>query len=135
MANGINSSMWQHLTWCGEAWKPKHFFFRLALLCSQFTTLPNQLGLERKYGGQKIDPFDNLKGMLLHILISYEKKNMWGTNGEVFKNFKVQMKNDSHSHFFSLRKKPKTKPLQIYQSEIVDAWNFILLFPACIMVG
>lgn len=24
--------------------------------------------------GQKIDPFDNLKGMLLHILISYEKK-------------------------------------------------------------
>lgn len=55
--------------------------------------------------GQKIDPFDNLKGMLLHILISYEKKNMWGTNGEVFKNFKVQMKNDSHSQFFSLRKK------------------------------
>lgn len=71
--------------------------------------------------GQKIDPFDNLKGMLLHILISYERKNMWGTNGEVFKNFKVQMKNDSHSQFFSLRKKTKTKPLQIYQSEIVDA--------------
>lgn len=47
---------------------------------------------------------------------------MWGTNGQVFKNFKVQMKNDSHSQFFSLRKKkPKTKPLQIYQSEIVDA--------------
>lgn len=46
---------------------------------------------------------------------------MWGTNGEVFKNFKVQMKNDSHSQFFSLRKKTKTKPLQIYQSEIVDA--------------
>lgn len=60
--------------------------------------------------------------MLLHILISYEKKNMWGTNGEVFKNFKVQMKNDSHFQFFSLRKKKqKTKPLQIYQSEIVDA--------------
>lgn len=47
---------------------------------------------------------------------------MWGTNGQVFKNFKVQMKNDSHFQFFSLRKKkPKTKPLQIYQSEIVDA--------------
>lgn len=37
--------------------------------------------LGKRIGGQKIDPFDNLKGMLLHILISYEKKNMWGTNG------------------------------------------------------
>lgn len=78
--------------------------------------------LGKRIGGQKIDPFDNLKGMLLHILISYEKKNMWGTNGEVFKNFKVQMENDSHSPSHTKKKtKTKTKPIQIYQSEIVDA--------------
>lgn len=59
--------------------------------------------------GQKIDPFDNLKGMLLHILISYEKKNMWSTNGEVFKNFKVQMENDSHSPSPPHQEKNKNK--------------------------
>lgn len=58
--------------------------------------------------------------MLLHILISYEKKNMWVTNGEVFKNFKEQMENDSHSPS-PPQEKNKTKPIQIYQSEIVDA--------------
>lgn len=79
--------------------------------------------LGKRIGGQKIDPFDNLKGMLLHILISYEKKNMRGTNGEVFKNFKVQMENDSHSPSPPppTKKKTKTKPIQIYQSQIVDA--------------
>lgn len=65
--------------------------------------------LGKRIGGQKIDPFDNLKGMLLHILISYEKK-ICGVQMVVFKNFKVQMKNDSHSQFFSLRKKQKQNP-------------------------
>lgn len=47
---------------------------------------------------------------------------MRGTNGEVFKNFKVQMENDSHSPSPPpTKKKTKTKPIQIYQSEIVDA--------------
>lgn len=101
--------------------KTKTFFFPFGLTVFTIYNATKSTWLGKRIGGQKIDPFDNLKGMLLHILISYEKKNMWGTNGEVFKNFKVQMKNDSHSHFFSLRKKPKTKPLQIYQSEIVDA--------------
>lgn len=101
--------------------KTKSFFFSFGLTVFTIYNATKSTWLGKRIGGQKIDPFDNLKGMLLHILISYEKKNMWGTNGEVFKNFKVQMKNDSHSQFFSLRKKPKTKPLQIYQSEIVDA--------------
>lgn len=48
--------------------------FFLALLCSQFTTLPNQLGLERKKGDKKLTLLITHKGMLLHILISGEKK-------------------------------------------------------------
>lgn len=97
--------------------KTKTFFFSFGLTVFTIYNATKSTWLGKRIGGQKIDPFDNLKGMLLHILISYEKKIC----GVQMVKSKVQMKNDSHSQFFSLRKNPKTKPLQIYQSEIVDA--------------
>lgn len=135
MANEINWSMWQHLTWCGEAWKPKHFFFSFGLTVFTIYNATKSTWLGKRIGGQKIDPFDNLKGMLLHILISYEKKICGVQMVKSLKILKYKWKMTPIPNFSPSEKKTKTKPLQIYQSEIVDAWNFILLFPACIMVG
>lgn len=57
--------------------------------------------------------------MLLHILISGEKKICGVQMVKSLKIFKGEMENDSHSQFFSNRKN-KTHT-NIYQSEIVDA--------------
>lgn len=101
---------------CDNIWpdaaKPENqnIFFSFGLTVFTIYNATKSTWLGKRIGGQKIDPFDNLKGMLLHILISYEKKNMRGTNGEVFKNFKVQMENDSHSPSPPPRKKQKQNP-------------------------
>lgn len=107
--------------------------FFLALLCSQFTTLPNQLGLERKKGDKKLTLLITDKECYF-ISLFLEKKKICGVQMvKSLKIFKGEMENDSHPQFFSNRKN-KTHT-NIYQSEIVDAWNFNLSFPACIMVG
>lgn len=65
---------------CDSIWpdaaKPENqnIFFSFGLTVFTIYNATKSTWLGKRIGGQKIDPFDNLKGMLLHILISYEKK-------------------------------------------------------------
>lgn len=78
--------MWQHLTWCGGAWEPKHFFFvGLTVFTIYNATKSTWLG-KRKGGTKKNDPFNNWQGMLLHILISGGKKICGGQMVKSLKN-------------------------------------------------
>lgn len=116
----------------------QNIFFLLALLCSQFTTLPNQLGLEREKGEQKkLTLLITDKECYFISLFYGEKKICGGQMVKSLKNLnKEKWKMTPIPNFFSHRKKNKPQVhVQIYQSEIVVAWNFNLSFPACIMVG